>query len=148
MEQQNTPSTTTKVLRYDWCKLVAITKKDYKAIAKILFYIYGITKTTDAETIRKAKEYVNSEDLHKVNFLVRGVSVLNMLYTFKVDYRHIGQLLELAAYRDLYTFNVTKDNRLQKLLVLDILENLGDLSDNPLLLVSDEYIYFTCEHLR
>lgn len=138
----------TKVLLYDWLKLVAITKYNYSDIVEILLYFYGIKKEVNSRVLFLAAKYANAEDKHRVNFLVEGRKVLTLLHSFNVSYKHIGQLLELAAYRDLYYFNKTKDNKLEKLLVLDILERLGDVSSNPLIKVDDKYIYFTCEHLR
>lgn len=145
-----TASTTTtekiKILRYDWLALYAVTKGDYEKIVDILYLVYGID--TNITCLRVAANYNNNEDRHKVNFVVEGIKLLRMFHANKVQKRFIGQFLELAAYRDLYDFNRTKDNRLEKIKVLDILEKMDDIHRNPLVKVDDKFIHFTCEHLR
>lgn len=82
------------------------------------------------------------------NFVVEGKDILRMCKAHDVPLKYLAQLFELAAYRDLFTFNKTMDNRLEKLLVLDILENMEDLASNPLIKETEDYILFTCEHLK
>ena len=60
----------TKVLLYDWLKLVAITKYNYSDIVEILLYFYGIKKEVNSRVLFLAAKYANAEDKHRVNFLV------------------------------------------------------------------------------
>lgn len=150
MKLQNTPSNTSekvKLLRYDWLTLLKITRNDRYSAIEVLNFIYGVPAKYNGHTKGLAAKYLKA-DKRSINFLVDGKTLLHTLHHLDVSALYISQMVELAAYRDLYTFQKCRDNRLQKLMVLDILEDMIDLQNNPLLTVDDSFVHFTCERLR
>lgn len=150
MKPPNTPWNTlekVKLLRYDWLVLLKVTRNDRYAAIDVLNFIYGVPAKYNGHLKGLAAKYLK-EDKRPINYLVDGKSLLHTLHHLDVSPLYISQMVELAAYRDLYTFQKTRDNRLQKLMVLDILEDMIDFQSNPLITVDDTHINFTCERLR
>ena len=134
------------LLRYDWILLRFLTKGNNILAAKILLTLFLRSYKPSKATRAIAEKYHNAKNKRTINFLVEGVQGLTNCHYIGVSLQHIGDYIELAAYRDLNDFQKTRKYTVERLIVLDILETM-DISDNPIINITDGIINFTCEHL-